>query len=341
MGEIKEIRNHFSKLGITFLLGAIIINLVQYGVMYLAKYLKPELLENPNISLTLSMVPMYLIGMPILILLVKQVPAATLAQRSMKIWQFLLAVVMCFGVMYCSNFIGVFITIFIGLLKGSAVNNVIFNIVSGTSTWINILYMVICAPIMEEFIFRKLIVDRTVRYGQGVAVLISGLMFGLFHGNLNQFIYAFAIGAFFAFLYVKTGKIRYTIGIHMIVNFFGGIVSTWLLEAMNYEGYMEAATSGDMEALMNVVMNALPGWIAYMIYFVAIIGMVIATIVLAIVFRKRFVLMPGEVQIPRGRRFATIFINVGMVLYCLFWITEIVLQLFDKELFSMLYTALL
>ena len=52
---------------------------------------------------------------------------------------------------------------------------------------VTFLYMVICAPILEEYIFRKLIVDRTVKYGQGVAIVLSGLMFGLFHGNLNQF----------------------------------------------------------------------------------------------------------------------------------------------------------
>ena len=64
---------------------------------------------------------------------------------------------------------------------------------------VTFLYMVICAPILEEYIFRKLIVDRTVKYGQGVAVVLSGLMFGLFHGNLNQFAYAFYWECFWHF----------------------------------------------------------------------------------------------------------------------------------------------
>lgn len=338
MGEMKEIKNHFSKLGLMFLLGTIVIYAVQISVGNLVNWAKPEWFENPNISLTISVVPMYLIGMPILILLVKKIPAVAIEHRTMKVWQFLLAIVMCFCVMYCSNFVGVAITSVIGMLKGSMVNNVIMDVVTSTSPIINILYMVICAPIMEEFIFRKLIVDRTVRYGQGVAVLMSGLMFGLFHGNLNQFVYAFAMGMFFAFLYVKTGQIKYTIGIHMIINFFGSIISVWLLEAMNYEGYMEAVSAGaGMDELMSLVMAHLPGWIAYMMYFCMIIAMVIAGIVLFIVFRKRFAMNPGEVPIPKGRRFGTVILNIGMVLYCVFWITEIILQLFDISIISLIF----
>lgn len=338
MEELKESKKHFSKLALMFLLGTIVIYAVQMFVANLVSLAKPEWLANPNISLTISVVPMYLIGMPLLILFVRRVPAATVERHTMKVWQFLLAVVMCFGVMYASNFLGIAVTTVIGILKGSMVNNVILNVVSGTSPFINILYMVICAPVMEEFIFRKLIVDRTVRYGQGVAVLLSGLMFGLFHGNLNQFVYAFAIGMFFAFLYVKTGQIKYTIGIHMIVNFFGSIVSVWMMEAMNYEGYMEAVSAGaGMDELMQLIMDYLPGWIAYMIYFCMIIAMVIAGIVLFIVFRKRFVMNPGEVQIPKGSRFRTVFLNTGMILYCVFWIAEIILQLFDQSIILLLF----
>lgn len=337
MGETSEvmteetagIKKHFSKLGLMFLLGTIIIYAVQMAAIELAGWLKPEWLENANISLIVTILPMYLIGMPVLIALVKKVPAATPEKHSMKVWQFLLALVMCFCVMYCSNIVGSIITATIGMLKGGAVNNVMFDIVTSTSLIVNFVYMVICAPIMEEFIFRKLIVDRTVRYGQGTAILLSGLMFGLFHGNLNQFVYATTMGMFLAFLYVKTGNIKYTIGIHMIVNFFGSIVSVLLLEAMNYEGYMEAVLSGaGTEELMQLMMASLPGWIAYTIYLCMILAMIIAGIVLFIVFRKRFATQKGEVEIPKGKGFSTIFLNVGMGLYVIFWLVVIVRQLF-------------
>lgn len=315
---MKEIRKHFSHLGLMFFLGTLIIFGVQLG--------KPEWLENGDISLTISMVPMYLIGMPIMILLVKRVPAVTLEKRTMKIWQFLLALVMCFCIMYCSNIVGTIVTFIISMFKGSAVNNVMLDVTSSIGIPTMLAYMVICAPIMEELIFRKLIVDRTVRYGEGVAVLVSGLMFGLFHGNLNQFAYAFTLGMFLAFLYVKTGKIQYTIGIHMIINLMGSIVATLVMKSMDFEGYLEAAASGSEEALMEVMMASLPGWIAAL-GLVCFMGMVIiAGIVLFIVFRKRFALNKGEVEIPKGKRYV-VWCNLGMILFSAFWIWRIILQL--------------
>ncbi len=333
MGETKEIKKHFSKLGLMFLLGAIVINLVQIVGQLLVQRLKPELLENPNGVMFFSMIVIYGIGMPALILFLKRVPATTIEKKPMKVWQFLVAIVMCFCVMYCSNIVGLVITGIIGLIKGSMVNNVLMEFVGGTNILLTFLYTVICAPIMEEYVCRKLIVDRTVRYGQGVAVVTSGLMFGLFHGNMNQFVYAFTLGMFLAFLYVKTGKLRYTIGIHMIINFFGGVFSTVLMDSMNYNEYLAAFEAGaSPEELMNILMAALPAWLIFMAYGMLVFGVIIGGIVLFIVFRKRFTFAKGEVQIPKGKRFATVILNVGMLLYCAFWMVEIVLQLFDTSI---------
>ena len=51
-----------------------------------------------------------------------------------------------------------------------------------------ILTSVIIAPVMEELVFRKYLVDRLVPYGQKTAVVLSGLFFGLFHGNFISFL---------------------------------------------------------------------------------------------------------------------------------------------------------
>ena len=332
MEETKELmrrnRWHFSHLGLMFFLGTLAIWLVQTAVSALAERFRPEWLKSGDISLTVSMVALYLIGMPILILLVKRVPAVKIEKKSMKVWQFLLAVVMCFCIMYCSNFFGLIVTFIVGLFKGGQVNNVLMDVTSQTGLLTRFAYMVICAPIMEEFIFRKLIVDRTVRYGQGVAILVSGLMFGLFHGNLNQFAYAFVLGMFLAFLYAKTGKIQYTIGIHMVVNFVGSIIATSIIEAMNYTAYMEAVASGaGVEELSELIMASLPGWIAYL-GLMAFMGLtIVGGIVLFVVFRKRFALEKGEIVLPKGQRFTTVWLNVGMVLFTVYWLYRIVEQL--------------
>ena len=84
--------------------------------------------------------------------------------------------------------------------------------------------------------------ERIVKYGELAAVLASGLFFGLFHGNLNQFSYAFLLGLFLGFIYVKTGKLGYTIGLHMAINFIGSSLGTWMLRVTGYMDTMETLT---------------------------------------------------------------------------------------------------
>lgn len=329
--SLKATRKHFSKLGGMFILGTIIIYAVQLIPVALVQVFKPEWLMDANISLMISMLPMYLIGMPILIVLVKTVPAEKVEKRNMKAGHFVLAALMCFGLAYASNFIGTILTTVIGMLKGGMVQNAIMNIATSINVLFAVLFMVICAPLIEEYVFRKLIVDRTIKYGQGVAVLLSGLMFGLFHGNLNQFIYAFAIGCFLAFLYVKTGNLKITIIIHMIFNFLGGVVSVKLLEMIDMERYMEIVQSGmDMDALMIYMSENAFGWICYMMFALFIFATIITALVLFIVsiVKNKFVFEQGQVAIPKGKRFRTVILNVGMLLYCIFWIIVIIIQLF-------------
>lgn len=329
MEEIKDSRKHFSKLGGMFVLGTLIIWAVQLIPIYIVRAVRPEWLQNPNISLLLSVLPLYLIGMPLLILFAKRVPSVQIEQHDMNPGQFAIVVIMCFGLVYLSNIVGNIFTAIIGMLKGSAVQNVILNVATSVNILFVLVYMVLIAPVMEEYVFRKLIVDRTARYGQGVAVLMSGLMFGLFHGNLNQFVYAFVLGTFLAYLYVKTGKLKITIALHMMINFMGGIVSVLVLRMIDLESYLEAAASGDMAALMACVMDNLAGWMLYGVYSLLIFGLIIAGSVLMIVFlaKRRFTFEQGEVVLPKGKRFSTVILNAGMLVYCLLWIAMIIYQL--------------
>ena len=95
--------------------------------------------------------------------------------------------------MYLSNLAGQFFTNIIGIIKGSPVDDAIADLVSELNPLTAFFVMVLLAPALEEWIFRKLLVDRTIRYGEGTAIFLSGLMFGLFHGNLNQFVYTFLV----------------------------------------------------------------------------------------------------------------------------------------------------
>lgn len=325
----KSMKKSFSGLGFRFLIGTLVIYAVQMGVMAIVGAVKPEWLEDTTISLILAVLPLYLIGMPVLIALVKRMPGEAPAKKSIKPGQFILALIMCFALMYCGNLVGTLITTVVGVLKGSAVDNALMTYATGSNMFVTFLYMVICAPILDEYVFRKLIVDRTVQYGQGVAVVLSGLMFGLFHGNLNQFAYAFLLGLFLAFLYVKTGELKVTISLHMCINFMGAIVSVLLLKAIHLEEYQQVITCGeDSQAFMDYMMKYLPAWIGYMIYVFFILAVLVTGIVLFIVSRRKLAVEPG--QIAKGQRFKTVICNPGMLCYCIFWIVMIIIQMFPE-----------
>lgn len=332
MEELIRAKKHFSKIGWFYTMATALYFAAQILVSLVIGLFWPQLFYNMNLSVLLSMLSLYLCGfLPLILVIKKTMPAVKIEKRKMTAEQYVLSAIICLGLAYAANIIGNILTAVIGLIKGGMVENEIASLTNSLNPAVIFLYMVLCAPIAEEFVFRKLIVERTVRYGEGTAIVVSGLMFGLFHGNLNQFIYAATIGMFLAFLYVKTGNIKITISLHMLFNFIGGFLSTILIRLIDLEGYMEAAESGNLQNLMNHMINSLAGWILYGVFLLFVIAMLITGIVLFIVFavKKRFACEKGEVFIPRQLKYNIAFGNAGMLVFGLFWIVQIVLQLFQ------------
>lgn len=334
MGDYKSYKKDFSRLGFRFVLGTLAIYAVSLIGQVIIAFTAPELFNNVNIVLIYSMVITYVVGMPLIYLMVRNMPAVQPEVHKMGGGQFLLSAIMCFSLMYCSNLVGTILTTVIGLIKGSPVEmNAASQMAMDANMGLTFFFMVLCAPVVEEFVFRKLIVDRTLRYGQGVAIVTSGLMFGLFHGNLSQFVYAFTLGMFFAFIYIKTGKLKFTIALHMIINFMGGIVSVLILKMLTNSGLYDMVSEDyDPMAFAEYVMSGegsemMISMLVLLVYAGIIFCIVIAGIILFIVFRKKFVLQQGEIVLEKGRKFKTVILNPGMVLYCLFWIAVIIYQL--------------
>lgn len=320
---LKTYKKHFSSLGLMYFFGALIIIGVQVAVSMLVLAFAPSLLDNPNLSLLVSMLPTYAIAFPLTSLLIRQVPGVQMKKHNMKPTQLLGAFAISYALMYLSNLAGQFFTNIIGIIKGSPVDDAIADLVSELNPLTAFFVMVLLAPALEEWIFRKLLVDRTIRYGEGTAIFLSGLMFGLFHGNLNQFVYTFLVGAFWAFIYVKTGRLRYTIYLHMALNFMGSVGSLFFLDAIST---LEGGSSA-MNGFHFLLGMLLP--LAIVIpYLIVVFGLVISGIVLLVTNWKLFRLIPAELFIPKEKRFSVIFLNVGMILYVLFWIIQIILQLF-------------
>uniref|UniRef100_UPI004055D042 CPBP family intramembrane glutamic endopeptidase n=1 Tax=Acetatifactor sp. TaxID=1872090 RepID=UPI004055D042 len=331
---LKDTRKHFSSLGLRLFIGTLII----YGVQYLALTImnvigetNPSIGYDVNIRFLATMLPMYAIAYPAFFLMMKQIPSQSTGEaKKMKFSQMFVAFLILYAGIYLSNIIGNIITAIIGIFKQGTVTNVMMELTGSINPIVNFLIVVICAPIMEELLFRKTLMDRTAAYGEGVSVVLSGLLFSLFHGNLNQFVYTFFMGAFFGFIYIKTRNIVYPIILHMIANFMGSVVSSLLLKFSGlYEIDAAVATVSTEAELMNVVAEHAVGLIIFFVYALCLIAFVIAGIVLFFVNRKKFSLQAGEITIQKGKRFLTIICNLGMGLFCIFWLINIVVQLFQ------------
>lgn len=331
MDEVKQQKEVFSRLGWCYIAGTVAVYVLQIIVGLLIGSFRPQLLENMNINLIISCLITYGCGMPLIALLAGSMKKDKIERHKMRWWQFLAAMLICYALVYVSNLVGLLFTNFIGALKGSEVNNELIGYVTGGNMLLNFVAMVVVAPIMEEYVFRKIIVDRTVRYGQGVAVVVSGLMFGLFHGNLNQFAYAVVLGAFFAFIYVKTGNLKITIAMHAIINFMGSMVAGLLFRLIPYEEllHMTQEQAADMNYMMQFVTDHMIGFLMLMLYGLFLFAVVISGIILLIVSVRKFKFEPGREPIAKGSKFQVMILNPGMITFCVVWLVLIVIQLFS------------
>lgn len=89
--------------------------------------------------------------------------------------------------------------------------------------------IVISAPVLEEILFRGIILDGYLKnYKPWQGIIVSAFLFALLHGNLTQGIGAFGMGILFGWVYWKTNSIIPSMLLHFINNSvaFIGIFTT-------------------------------------------------------------------------------------------------------------------
>lgn len=225
-------RRFFSKIGFNYFALEIIVLVLNLFIGLFISIINPNLLSNQTMMTFFSAIWTYLLPLPIFIYIMRKTEAKTLEKHKMTIKTFVICISITMFLMWIGNIMGVIITSGIGSLIQHEVANPIHDVINNSGLVANLIIITTIAPIFEELIFRKLLIDRTIKYGGTISVLLSGLLFAFFHGNLNQFFYAFLLGGFFAIIYIKTGQIKYTIGLHMIINFIGSVVSLFVSQPL-------------------------------------------------------------------------------------------------------------
>lgn len=80
------------------------------------------------------------------------------------------------------------------------------------------IYTGIVAPLVEEIVYRGMILGALSKYGEFPAVFFSALCFGLMHGNIPQAVAAFGTGLMYACIAVSCNSIMPSLVIHSLNN---------------------------------------------------------------------------------------------------------------------------
>jgi len=311
---LRRVKSVFSRIGAGMCLMVVIwyaLATVLSGVFY--QVLHTTNLPNWAVYVA-SDAPLYLVAMPLAVLIMGKSSVIETRKFDMKPGQFFKLLVMCFPLMYVGSLIG---NMLAALLSGGKASNSVSDLAMQFDVW-NVVFLVILGPLFEEWIFRKELISRTRKYGEKTAIVFSALFFGLVHMNLFQFFYAFALGLMFGYVYVRTSKLRYSVAMHMIVNFMGGVVAPWVVTNIDIDSLMNVLTSaenGDGTAMMQWMGQNATGMMIFGIYMLLYYGLIIAGIVLLIRNRKNFEFYTAPEELPRGVRTSTAILNVGVVTY--------------------------
>ncbi len=105
------------------------------------------------------------------------------------------------------------------------------DIAMGGSPVFLVLTIAILAPVVEELIFRGLVLGHLLtKMKRPAAILLSSLIFGVIHLNPLQIIYAALMGALLAFIYVRSCSIWAAVFAHAGFNLVGVIAQLFMDE---------------------------------------------------------------------------------------------------------------
>ncbi len=171
--------------------------------------------------------------------------------KGMKLSEGILLLLMGAGLAQYGNVLVGFLQMF---LKSTEYQQTMEIISSGKGFWELVFWMGIVAPVAEEFIFRWLIYLRLRDYMKiAGAAVISGLIFGIYHGNLIQAIYASMLGMVFAYILEMSGNIWSCVLLHIGANVWSLIISQFGLKIVESNAGTMLLFTADMLLLILMI----------------------------------------------------------------------------------------
>ena len=282
-----NVKSVFSRVGLAAAVLGVVVNLVQMIIITIFNVVNPAFESNGWFGYLLIAVSFYLIGFPICCLILKSIPdGPKREEENLTFGGFIKFFLISYFIMVLLNLFTTGFLWIVGNFKEADVVNPLESVLSNSSIWATIIFAGILSPIIEEVLFRGVMLNKLRTYGDKIAIITTALLFGLFHENFSQFFYAVGLGMIFAYVTLKTGTIKYSIGLHIMINMMGSVIGTQVLNST----------------------------IATMIFGIVVWVFVIAGLILFIKDFKKTSLLPGEVTIEKGHILSETWLNVGMII---------------------------
>jgi membrane protease YdiL (CAAX protease family) len=116
----------------------------------------------------------------------------------------------------------------IAVYQGIAVRKILLGVDSSgidVTGSISFLVLVLLAPLCEELLFRPVIQSGLARHWSNcTAVILTAVLFGLFHISLIRFAETFLLGLFAGIVFLKTRQFWCPVAVHLIVNALGPVL---------------------------------------------------------------------------------------------------------------------
>lgn len=174
-------------------------------------------------------------------------------------------------------------------------NNVTLSTESTTAieNVLNIVAVSVTPALVEEFLFRGILLGKLKYFGNSFALIMSSILFALMHGNIIQIPFAFIVGLSLAFITIKTNSILPGIIVHFLVNFRSVILSILLDNNVITE-------------------NTLNNIYLIMMFILLALGILSAVILSK---RKYFFKIEGNTDFPFKTTMRVSFFSVGMIFF--------------------------
>ena len=313
-------KSYYSRIGwFCFLIGA-----VPFAVSILASIIIQMFfpwIVNADLILSIvnyaiSFLGIYCIATPIAMLAIKPLPKVRPYEESMKLSHLLAAFCICFTFMQVgSSFSSVLLAV-VEKFTGQSPANPVESSLSTGNMILNAVLVGIAFPILEEVVFRKVLCNRLLPLGEKKAIVISAAIFGLIHGNLYQFAYAFLLGLVFGYVYVKTGKIIYTIVFHCIINLYSGVFAQFVISKVPIDEISKILqnTSTDPNLIIEQLKPYASEIALYMAFacIMSVLSLAGFIVLLVITVKRKITFEQGILQTSKENRISNFFLNSGV-----------------------------